>query len=79
MNAEMDFSAATCRARVAELPPYLTEVLRRMAEGKPTKQIAAELNITESTARVYRERVYSKVGATSIAVATRVALGAGLL
>lgn len=64
---------------IAEMPPYLREVLRRMAQGMATKQIAADLRISESTVQVYRERVYSRLGVNGIAQATVVAVRGKLI
>lgn len=75
----MDFNPSECKDRVQQLPEYLREVLKRLACGHPTKQIAAELDVTESTVRVYRERLYSKLGANNLATATRIAVSAGVV
>jgi DNA-binding NarL/FixJ family response regulator len=74
-----EFSSDNCAARVQALPEYLREVLRRVALGQPTKQIAAELDIKESTVLVYRERMYSRLGVNNVASATRVAVVGGLV
>ena len=74
-----DFSQSECRKRVEILPGYLREVLRLMATGACTKEIADELKLTPSTVYVYRERVYSKMQVNNLAVATRIAVGARLI
>lgn len=68
-----------CRELVAELPEYLRPVLKHMAAGLPIKQTAVELSVTESTVKVYRERVYSKLSVKNAAGATRIAVLAGVL
>lgn len=74
-----DFSPAECRKRVADLPEYLRETLRLMASGLAIKEIADTQRITASTAYIYRERVYSKLGVNNLALATRIAVGAKLV
>lgn len=73
------FDPVECTERVAELPPSLRGVLVRMANGLPTKQIAAELELSESTVAVYRERIYSRLRVNNLAAATRVAVAAGVV
>lgn len=73
------FSKSECCRRVEALPPYLRDVLRLLADGQPTKQIAANLGVTVPTVWVYRERIYSRLQVNNLATATRVAVVAGLL
>ena len=68
-----DFSTTQCAALVATLSPQQRAVLKHMAAGLATKQIAAALDLEESTVKVYRERLYSKLGVTGLAQAVRVA------
>jgi two-component system, LuxR family, response regulator FixJ len=75
----MIFNPVECRQRVETLPPSLKEVLKRLADGQPTKQIAVELGISESTVQVYRERIYSKLQANNLAVVIRIAVSANLV
>lgn len=74
-----DFSQSECQRRVETLPDYLRATLTLMAEGRAIKEIADAQRITVSTAYVYRERVYSKLGVNNLALATRVAVGAKLV
>ncbi len=55
------------------------EVLRGMAGGLPSKQIADRLNITCSTVGTFRKRIMRKLGINHIAGLTRYALQQGLL
>lgn len=71
--------AAECRRRVEQLSPQLREVLRLMAEGQCTKEIAERMGVAQSTAAVYRERVYSRLAVNNVALATRVAVAAGVV
>ena len=63
------------RRRRVEHPGGLTsrevEVLRLLARGLATKQIAAELVITPKTADSHIQHVYSKIGVSTRAAATR--------
>jgi RNA polymerase sigma factor (sigma-70 family) len=49
----------------AELTSRELEVLRLVAAGKPNKQIATELNISERTARTHVSRILSKLNLSS--------------
>lgn len=64
-------------------PPVLTpreqEVLYRMAIGRSTAQMAAEMNIEVSTLRTYVKNVLTKLGAHSRLQAVAVATREGLL
>ena len=74
-----DFSEKECKRRVEVLPDYLRDTLRLMASGLAIKEIADTQKITASTAYIYRERVYSKLGVNNLALATRIAVGAKLV
>lgn len=74
-----DFDPSECQALVAALPPSLRMVLVHLANGLPTKQIAAECAISEATVKVYRERLYSRLRVNNPAAATRVAVAAGIV
>jgi HD-GYP domain-containing protein (c-di-GMP phosphodiesterase class II) len=55
------------------------EVLRLLARGMSTKQIAGELVITPKTAANHVEHIYTKIGASSRATASLFAMQHGLL
>jgi HD-GYP domain-containing protein (c-di-GMP phosphodiesterase class II) len=55
------------------------EVLRLVARGMSTKQIAAQLVITPKTASNHIEHIYTKIGASSRATASLFAMQHGLL
>jgi DNA-binding NarL/FixJ family response regulator len=63
--------------------PKLTEreldVLRLLAQGKLTKQVAAELGIARKTADNHIQNIYAKTGVTTRAGATLFAIEHGLL
>ena len=50
------------QTRVLDLPPYLQRVLSLLREGRPTADIARELNITLGTTRLYIKRLYARLG-----------------
>jgi len=55
------------------------EVLRLVARGMSTKQIAGELHIASKTAANHVEHIYTKIGATNRATASLFAMQQGLL
>ena len=55
------------------------EVLKRLAEGKVYKQIAAELGLSTSTVRTHLHNTYSKLGAVDRAQAVLIATERGWL
>src|SRR6202049_2034087 len=60
------------------LSPREQQVLRLVAEGKTSKDIAVMLDLGLQTVRTYRKTLMKKIGATNVASLTQVALGAGL-
>jgi HD-GYP domain-containing protein (c-di-GMP phosphodiesterase class II) len=82
--AEAVLSAAGHRARrrregPAGLTPREIEVLRLLARGLSTKQIAAELALSPKTAGNHIEHIYAKIETTSRAAASLFAVRHGLL
>ncbi|QJE98930.1 response regulator transcription factor [Luteolibacter luteus] len=59
--------------RLASLTPCELEVYRRVVEGQPNKQIAAEVGSAERTVKAHRARVMEKMGARSIAELVHIA------
>lgn len=57
----------TLEARLATLTPCELRVYRRVVEGQPNKQIAAELGSAERTVKAHRARVMIKMEAQSLA------------
>jgi NarL family two-component system response regulator LiaR len=60
------------------LSPREQQVLRLVAEGRTSKEIAAMLNLGLQTVRTYRKTLMKKIGASNVASLTQVALAAGL-
>lgn len=71
--------ARTLRDRPAGLTAREVEVLRLVARGLSSKEIAAELVISPKTARNHIEHIYAKIGATSRVAASLFATRNGLL
>jgi FixJ family two-component response regulator len=67
------------RRRIESLTPREYQVFIRVAEGRPNKQIAYELDIAEKTAKVHRARVMSKMAARNLAELVRMAEHAGIM
>jgi FixJ family two-component response regulator len=61
--------------RLAPLSQREREVLERVLEGKPSRQIAEELFISVKTVEFHRTRIMQKVGVRSAAELFRVCLG----
>ena len=55
------------------------EVLQLIAEGKPNKQIAAELSISIKTVEKHRQQVMNKLNIHDIAGLTRYAMTKGII
>jgi HD-GYP domain-containing protein (c-di-GMP phosphodiesterase class II) len=64
---------------VAGLTPREIEVLRLLARGRSTKQIAQELRISRKTAAHHVEHIYAKLGVTNRALAGLFAAKHGLI
>ncbi len=62
-----------------QLSPQEREVLRLLATGLRTKEIATEMTISVKTAETYRRRLSQKLGCQSVAELTRYAIREGLV
>jgi RNA polymerase sigma factor (sigma-70 family) len=60
------------------LSPREVQVLRLVAEGKTSKEIANLLDLSEQTVRSYRKTMMRKLGVNNVAGLTQLALSAGL-
>jgi FixJ family two-component response regulator len=58
-------------AKLAKLSPREIEVLRGILSGKLNKEIAADLDITPKAIELYRSKLMSKMGASSLATLIR--------
>jgi len=61
------------------LSPREIQVLRMVAEGKTSKDVAALLELGEHTVRSYRKTLMKKLGVNNVAGLTQVALSSGLV
>jgi DNA-binding NarL/FixJ family response regulator len=60
------------------LSPREIQVLRLVAAGKTSKEIAVLLDLSEQTVRSYRKTMMKKLGVNNVAALTQLALSAGL-
>ena len=56
-----------------------TEVLQLIAEGKPNKQVAAELGLSFKTVDKHRQNLMAKLDIHDVSGLTRYAIGAGII
>ena len=68
----------TSLAPVEKLSPREQQVLRLIADGKTSKDIAVLLELGEQTVRSYRKTLMKKLGVNNVAGLTQMALSAGL-
>ncbi|MGH9721452.1 MAG: LuxR C-terminal-related transcriptional regulator, partial [Bryobacteraceae bacterium] len=60
------------------LSPREVQVLRLVAEGKTSKEVAVMLNLGLQTVRSYRKAMMKKIGVTNVAELTQFALSSGV-
>ena len=65
--------------RMALLSSREQQILRLIAEGKTTKDVANLLDLSPYTIRTYRKTLMKKIGVTNTAALTQIALAAGLI
>ena len=63
---------------INRLTPRQVEVLKLIAEGRTTKQIALELNISVKTVETHRSQLMERLGVHDVAGLVRVAIKAGV-
>lgn len=63
-------------ARMARLTAREREVMDKVVEGQPNREIARQLGISARTVEVYKARMMTKMQAQSIAELIRIVLGA---
>lgn len=72
-----DEKQQTFRRDVDELPDYLKAVFMLLIQAKPNKTIARELNLSESTVRIYVSEIFGHMGFNNRGELTIAALRAG--
>jgi len=72
-------AALSVRRRLEKLTPRQMEVLRLMAEGFTTPQIAKELNLSGKTIETHRGEIMKRVGIHDIVGLVRYAVRVGLV
>jgi DNA-binding NarL/FixJ family response regulator len=65
--------------RVNQLSSREVEVLQLIAEGKPNKQVAAELGVSFKTVDKHRQHLMSKLNIHDVAGLTRYAISVGII
>jgi two-component system, NarL family, invasion response regulator UvrY len=55
------------------------QVLKRVAEGRTSKEIARALGVLPGTIDTYRSRLMAKLGVTDVPALVRLAIRAGLI
>jgi len=73
-----DLESKAVPGPLENLSPREQQVLRLVAEGKTSKDIAVMLDLGLQTVRTYRKTLMKKIGVTNIAGLTQVALAAGV-
>ena len=73
-----DLEAKKAPAALDALSPRELQVLRLVAEGKTSKEIAVMLDLREQTVRSYRKTMMRKLGVNNVAGLTQLALSTGL-
>lgn len=63
---------------LAALTPRELQVMRLIAEGKTSKEIAAMLELSLETVRGYRKTLMRKLKVSNVAALTQIALAEGL-
>jgi DNA-binding NarL/FixJ family response regulator len=73
-----DLNSAPTPTPLDGLSPRELQVLRLVAEGKTSKEIAVMLDLGLQTVRSYRKTMMKKLGVNNVAGLTQVALAAGI-
>lgn len=73
-----DLESKPATAALENLSPRELQVLRMIAEGKTSKEIAVMLDLKEQTVRSYRKTMMKKLRVNNVAGLTQLALSTGL-
>jgi FixJ family two-component response regulator len=66
------------KARFSSLTPREREIMALVASGLLSKQIAAQIDVSEITVKVHRSHLMKKMGARSVADLVRMATALGM-
>ena len=73
-----DLESKQAHSALEALSPRELQVLRLVADGKTSKEIANVLDLSEQTIRSYRKTMMRKLGVNNVAGLTQLALSTGL-
>ncbi len=73
-----NLTSSPTSAALEMLSPREVQVLRMVADGKTSKEIAVLLDLREQTIRSYRKTMMKKLGVNNVAGLTQLALSSGL-
>jgi DNA-binding NarL/FixJ family response regulator len=73
-----DLESKPANSALESLSPREVQVLRLVAEGKTSKEIATVLDLREQTIRSYRKTMMKKLGVNNVAGLTQLALSTGV-
>jgi DNA-binding NarL/FixJ family response regulator len=73
-----DLESHQAHSALGVLSPRELQVLRLVADGKTSKEIATLLELSEQTVRSYRKTMMKKLGVNNVAGLTQLALSNGL-
>jgi DNA-binding NarL/FixJ family response regulator len=74
-----DLESRAAPSAIDSLSPREVQVLRLVAEGKSSKEIAVMLDLREQTVRSYRKTMMKKLGVNNASGLTRLAFSVGLM
>lgn len=77
-RGNMDAPAGPAASILNALTPREQQVMRMVAEGKTSKEVAVMLNLGVQTVRSYRKTLMKKLGVSNVAGLTQLALACGL-
>src|SRR5262249_23132699 len=75
---ELENAVADLRRHFSSLTPREREIMALVASGLMSKQIAAQIGLSEITVKVHRSHLMKKMGARSVADLVRMAEALGL-
>jgi DNA-binding NarL/FixJ family response regulator len=73
-----DLESRPAHSALDALSPREVQVLRLVADGKSSKEVAVLLDLKEQTVRSYRKTMMKKLGVNNVAGLTQLALSTGL-